>query len=68
MRLPIPIMFYHGNLKDNLLKVLNHLQHRTPELNYYDDLNVRAKFIGSCLKQPKFTYTQKTIVNFYILY
>ena len=26
-RLPILIIFYHGNLKDYLLKVLNHLQH-----------------------------------------
>ena len=36
--------------------------------NYYDDLKVRVKFTGSCLKQPKFTYTHKTIVNIYILY
>ena len=39
----------------------------TPELNYYDDLKVRVKFTGSCLKQPKVTYTHKTIVNIYIV-
>ena len=27
-----------------------------------------VKFTGSCLKQPKFTYTHKTIVNIYIVY
>ena len=26
-RLPILIIFHHGNLKDYLMKVLNHLQH-----------------------------------------
>ena len=39
----------------------------TPELNY-GDLKMRVKFTGSCLKQPKFTYTHKTIVNIYIVY
>ena len=29
---------------------------------------MRVKFTGSCLKQPKFTYTHKTIVNIYIVY
>ena len=27
----------------------------TPELSYYD-YNIRVKFAGSCLKQPKITY------------
>ena len=27
-----------------------------PELSYYD-YNIREKFTGSCLKQPKITYT-----------
>ena len=40
----------------------------TPTLNYYDDFKVRVKFTGSCLKQPKFIYTYKTIVNIYIVY
>ena len=29
---------------------------------------MRVKLTGSCLKQPKFTYTHKTIVNIYIVY
>ena len=40
----------------------------TPTLNYYDEFKVRGKFTGSCLKQPKFTYTHKTIVNIYTFY
>ena len=31
-------------------------------------VKVREKFTKSCLKQPKFTYTHKTIVNIYIVY
>ena len=37
----------------------------TPTLNYHDDFKVRVKFTGSCLKQPKLTHTDKTIVNIY---
>ena len=40
----------------------------TSALNYYDDLKVKVKFTENCLKQPKFTYTHKTIVNIYIVY
>ena len=40
----------------------------TPTLNYHDDFKVRVKFTGSCLKQPKLTHTDKTIVNIYIVY
>ena len=29
---------------------------------------MRVKFNRSCLKQPKFTYTHKTIVNIFIVY
>ena len=39
----------------------------TPELSYID-YNVRVKFTGSCLKQPKITYTHKKVVNIYIVY
>ena len=39
----------------------------TPELSYYD-YNIRVKFTGSCLKQPKITYTHKKVVNIYIVY
>ena len=38
-----------------------------PELSYYD-YNIRVKFTGSCLKQPKITYTHKNVVNIYIVY
>ena len=37
----------------------------TPTLNYYDELKVRVKFTGSCLKQPKFTYTHGKVVSIY---
>ena len=39
----------------------------TPELSYYD-YNIRVKFTGSCLKQPKITYTHKKVVNINIVY
>ena len=40
----------------------------TPTLSYYDQLKVRVTFTKSCLKQPKFRHTDKTIVNIYIVY
>ena len=40
----------------------------TPTLSYDYNFKVRVKFTESCLKQPKFTYTHKTIVNIYIVY
>ena len=39
----------------------------TPVLSYYNT-KTRVKFAGSCLKQPKTSYTDKTIVNIYIVY
>ena len=39
----------------------------TPELSYVD-YRIRVKFTGSCLKQPKITYTHKNVVNIYIVY
>ena len=39
----------------------------TPELNYYGT-KTRVKFNGSCLQQPKLSYTHGTIVNIYIVY
>ena len=39
----------------------------TPESSYYD-YNIGVKFTGSCLKQPKITYTHKNVVNIYIVY
>ena len=39
----------------------------TPLLVYYD-YNIKLKFNGSILRQPKVTYTHKKIVNIYIVY
>ena len=39
----------------------------TPALNYYDT-KTRVKFTGSCLKQPKISYTHGKVVNIYIVY
>ena len=39
----------------------------TPELSYYST-KARANFTGSCLKQPKISYTHGKVVNNYIVY
>ena len=39
----------------------------TPALNYYGT-KARVKFTGSCLKQPKVSYTHGKVVNIYIVY
>ena len=39
----------------------------TPALRYYDT-KTRVKFTGSCLKQPKISYTYGKVVNIYIAY
>ena len=39
----------------------------TPVLNYYGT-KTRVKFNGSCLQQPKLSYTHGTIVNIYIVH
>ena len=39
----------------------------TPVFNYYGT-KTRVKFNGSCLQQPKLSYTHGTIVNIYIVY
>ena len=39
----------------------------SPELNYYG-IKTRVKCNGSCLKQSKISYTQRTRVNIYIVY
>ena len=38
-----------------------------PRLSYHDT-KVKVQFTGSCLKQPKFTFTHKKVVNIYIVY
>ena len=40
---------------------------RNPKLSY-NDTKIKAQFTGSCLKQPKFTFTHKKVVNIYIAY
>ena len=40
----------------------------TPELNYYNNTKIRVQFTRSCLKQPKFTFIHKKVVNIYIIY
>ena len=39
----------------------------TPVLNYYGT-GTRVKFAGSCLQQPKLSYTHGKVVNIYIVY
>ena len=39
----------------------------TPELNYYGT-ETRIKFTGSCLEQPKGSYTHGKVVTIYIVY
>ena len=39
----------------------------TPGVSYYNT-KTRVKFTGSCLKQPKISYTRRAIVNIYIVY
>ena len=38
-----------------------------PRLSY-NDTKIKVQFTGSCLKQPKFTFTNKKAVNIYIVY
>ena len=39
----------------------------TPAVSYYDT-KMRVKFNGSCLKQPKTSYTHGKVVKIYIVY
>ena len=39
----------------------------TPALEYYGT-KTRVKFTGSCLKEPKISYTHGKLVNIYIVY
>ena len=38
-----------------------------PRLSY-NDTKIKVQSTGSCLKQPKFTFTHKKVVNIYIVY
>ena len=49
------IVFYNGNLKDCLMKVLSfllHHNHLNPSLDYVGN-KIRLKFNGDCLEQEK---------------
>ena len=61
-------MFYHANLKDYLPKLLSHRLHLIIVLLQHYVTKTRVKFSGSCLQQPKVSYTDGTIVNIYIVY
>ena len=37
-----------------------------PKLSYYGT-KTRVQFIGSCLKQPNFTFTHKKVVNIFFM-
>ena len=37
-----------------------------PRLSY-NDTKIKVQFTGSCLKQPKFMFTHKKVVNIYIV-
>ena len=38
-----------------------------PRLSY-NDTKIKVQFTGSCLKEPKFTFTHKKVGNIYIVY
>ena len=38
-----------------------------PRLSY-NDTKIKVQFTGSCLEQPRFTFTHKKVVNIYIVY
>ena len=66
------IVCYHGDPNEYLIESIkppatsdNSLN---PKLNYYNNTKIRVQFTGSCLKQPKFRFTHKKVVNIYIVY
>ena len=63
------IYFWKSNgLSDEKRDSITASNHKiTPELSFYGN-KTRVKFIGSCLKQDKVTYSHGTIVNIYIVY
>ena len=65
------IVFYRGDLKEYLMKILNHLQHLImvliQKISYYGT-KIKVQFTGSFLKKSNFTFTHKKVVNIYIVY
>ena len=39
-----------------------------PGINYFDNFKIRVKIDGNYLKQEKLTFTDKQVVNLYIVY
>ena len=63
----IHYIFHRGNLKDYLKPPTASDNSLTPILNYYGT-KTRVKFTGSCLKQPKISYTHGKVVNIWFLW
>ena len=60
-------MFHDGLSAESITPPTTSDNSLTPILNYYGT-KTRVKFTGSCLKQPKISYTRGKVVNIYILY
>ena len=63
-------MFHHGNKglsAESIEPPYTSDNSLTPALNYYGT-KTRVKFNGSCLQQPKLSYTHGTMANVYIVY
>ena len=61
-------MFHHGDLRNYPLRPPDTSDKSlTPAVSYYGT-KTTVKFIGSCLKQPKISYTHGKVVNIYIVY
>ena len=61
-------MFHHGDLRNHPLKPPDTSDKSlTPAVSYYGT-KTTVKFTGSCLKQPKISYTHGKVVNIYIVY
>ena len=56
-----------GLSAENIKPFLTSDNSLTPLTDYYNN-NIRVKFNGSILRQPKVTYTHRKSVNIYIVY
>ena len=63
------IVCYHGNPKEylSIKPPTTSNNSLNPRLSY-NDTKIKVQFTGSCLKQPKFTFTHKKVVSIYIVY
>ena len=65
------LIYYHGNLKDCLMKSIKRPSTSSKMLNPsvdYVGTKIKVKFNGDCLKQEKITFNQVKRVNIYIVY